>query len=81
MVAKGRGCSGDEAIFRRYPELALRGADHPNAHLTAPQAAAIKVLLSSPGCPSQDVIAKQFGVSQGTITNIKRGLVWKEVVL
>lgn len=29
MAAKGRGCSGEKAIYRRYPHLVPRGDNHP----------------------------------------------------
>lgn len=59
MIDKGR------AAFRER---------HPNARLTASQAAAIRT-----DTRKQKAIADDYGISQTHVSHIKRGLVWSDV--
>lgn len=81
MVLKGRSASGDRAPFRQYPELVMRGEEHPQAKLSLVAVEEIKRILLLEERPSQEALAERFGVTQSTISNIKRGIVWKDATV
>lgn len=58
-----------------WPPKNPKGENSTNAKLTDAQAAEIKALLAS-GTMRQRDIAKIYGVSQGTVSNINVGLSW-----
>ena len=55
----------------------LGGEDHPQAKLTAQQVAEIRA-HNTPG-QGTAALARQYGVSEGTMSNILHGRTWKRV--
>lgn len=81
MHAKGRGRDYAATAARgpahgsiTHPERLLRGIDHPKAKLTPEQ---VREIRSSP--LGSYTLARTFGVSDGTISAIKRRLSWKHL--
>ena len=74
MYAKGRG--PDDAAIQRCNAARKRGAAHPRpmAKLTPDM---VRDIRAAPW-PQKD-IARQFGVSQQTISRVKRGQLWSHV--
>lgn len=64
---------------RKWSEVVMRKIDGlpASAKLTPSIVKEIKVLLES--AISQDQIAEKYGVTQGTISFIKRGVTWQDV--
>ena len=69
MQNKGR--KGSEVVIRKIDGLPA------SAKLTPSIVKEIKVLLES--AIPQNQIAKKYGVTQGTISFIKRGVTWQNV--
>lgn len=70
-AAKGRTARGVRHKTALYPETILRGADHPNAKVTAEIVRAIRA--SSESGP---VLATRFGINRATVNRIRRGEAW-----
>jgi len=72
---RGRTARGDRSGLRVHPERAARGERNASAKLTAEQVLAIRAAHGT-----QIAIAKQFGVSQPTVSRIrlraKKGWDW-----
>src|ERR1700745_183009 len=56
----------------------MHGAGHYLTHLTDQDAREIVALLATPGV-RQDAIARRYGVSRASITQIKKGRSWKNI--
>ena len=72
-----RVARGDRSGARLHPERLARGERNSNSKLIAADIIAIRQRLSAGD--TQCSIAKSFGVSNKTISNIKKGLIWKHV--
>jgi len=70
-VARGRLPIGDQSWPRLHRERIARGEQHGNAKLTVAMVLAIR---EAPG--SQAAIAAEFGVSQQTVSKLKRRERW-----
>jgi HNH endonuclease len=68
----GGTASGDRHGSRTKPNRVPRGEKHGNAKLTDTQVAAI---LASE--KTQRALAREYGVSQTTISNIRLGKIWR----
>lgn len=77
MVNKNHSTKGNRHSSKLYPELVLRGENHPMAKLTNMNISQIKELNSN-GLNSYE-IAKQFNVGRKTIQNILRKKSWKHI--
>lgn len=77
MVQKGRAATGDRNSSRLRPWRLPRGSVHKNAKLSEAAVADIRRRLAAGEV--QQRIADLHGISQATVTNIKRGLVWRHV--
>jgi predicted XRE-type DNA-binding protein len=62
-----------------YAQAPLKGSAHARSKLTETDVRVIKMLLARPHPPSQESIGRAYGVSQSTISFIKRGRTWKHV--
>jgi hypothetical protein len=74
MVAKGRSASGIKNGAYTKPERRPCGESHYRAKLNASDVLAIRA-----DTRKQVVIAAEYGVDQPTISDIKRGKLWKSV--
>lgn len=91
MHAKGRGRSGetmrlhperaargDRHGTRTHPEAYPRGEQHPVSKLTADQVAEIRARYKGRGRgPSQEALAREYGVNQATIWALLSGRTWQ----
>jgi len=76
-VAKGRHARGDSSGARVRPERRPRGERHTSAKLTDSLIVSIRTALA--GGEFQTRIARRLGVTQATISAIKRRRIWKHV--
>jgi len=78
MKRKGRsaGASGDRNGARLYPERLKRGTDVANSILDPQKAQEIRRLYNR-GCRQVD-LASMFGISQPTVSQVVRGVTWRE---
>jgi hypothetical protein len=79
MLFKGRVPTGDAHVWRRRPELVLRGSRAPRAKLTEEQVDAIREARKTDH-PSYSQLAKQYGVTIGAIGSIIRGDNWRHLI-
>jgi hypothetical protein len=77
MRAKGRAATGDRHGSQTKPESRPRGERHGSARLTEEDVREIRRRRSA-GEPQQRV-ANHFGISQGRVSEISRGLAWRHV--
>lgn len=68
---------GDDHPMRKRPELVLRGSSAPRAKLTEEQVLSIVAMLDNGATKAS--IASRFGVSQGTVSHIDRGVTWSNL--
>jgi DNA-binding XRE family transcriptional regulator len=66
----------DKYLRGRVPDQ--KGELNPRAKLTAPKVKEIRSLLCA-GILSQEAVGKMFGVSRGTVKNIKNGRSWGHI--
>jgi len=78
MATKGRSAIGDRNGSRTHPERVPRGERHPQAKLTSQEAGEIRSLALA-GWLQQD-IADAYGVTFSLVSQIKRGVIWREAV-
>lgn len=92
MVARGRQCRGEKKseIMRRkaargsrhgfamHPELCPRGEANGHAKLTADKVVEIRRACAQKS-ESQSSLAKRFGVSPSTISEVARRVIWKHI--
>lgn len=64
-------------FYQQHPEAALRGEDKPQARLTNIQVMEIRIALRRN--ESQRALARQYGVTPGTIAHIFHGRSWRHV--
>jgi hypothetical protein len=92
-VAKGRTCrgdrhwsrlhperraTGDRNGSRQHPELLKRGANHPNAKLTAKAVRSIREHVAAG--EQQAILAKRYGVTRTLICTIVHRRAWRHLV-
>lgn len=75
---KGRMHYGDSHGLRKHPERAARGERHGSAKLTATDVADMR-RLAAEGSVTQREIAKRFGVTFQTVSQIIARKAWKHV--
>lgn len=73
MIVKGRHCHGDAWRARNLEHLP-RGEDHPNSKLTWADVALIRDAMARGG--SVNGLARRFGVSARTISNVRDRKAW-----
>jgi DNA invertase Pin-like site-specific DNA recombinase len=78
MVAKGRQATGYASSARLYPERRPRGERHPKARLTSEQIPRIRQTYAD-GLGTYRSLARDYGVTKGTIQAILRGVSWRHV--
>lgn len=74
--AKGRMVHGDSHWMVKYPELRMRGSSHPKSRLIEEEVSLIRLLSL---VHNQKFLAKQFNVSEPTISEIVTNKRWKHV--
>jgi len=69
--------SGNNAAFRKYPELVRRGSQVPQAKLDEPKVLQIRALLAAK--VPQAEIARRYGIHSSCIWRISKGRAWAHV--
>lgn len=76
--AKGRMATGDRHGSKTHPELILRGEDNAIAKLTDSQVLDIRARKAAG--ERQSDLAREYHVSDATISNIIKGKVWRHLL-
>jgi hypothetical protein len=77
MVAKGRSATGNRTGTRLYPERRPRGENNKKAVLTEERVRYIRDQVC--GGRSDRSIARELGVTAGTIFSVRTGRTWRHV--
>jgi hypothetical protein len=75
--AKGRSARGDRSGPRLHPDRLKRGEDNKAAKLTWEAVRDIRRRHAAGGV-TMTALANEYGVSQIAVSNVVRGIVWKE---
>lgn len=75
---RGRTTKGDRHPWRRRPELIRKGEQHHAAKLTDEQVREMRRRYADGGI-SQRLLGLEYGIQQGAVSAIVRGLKWSHV--
>ena len=77
-VRRGRSAAGDRSGMRLHPEKVKRGEENVTAKLTEKKVRQIREIFKNHGVNLAQV-ARDFGVAETTIRNVRNGNTWRHV--